>query len=190
MRTKTVAQTVLVAALVASPAAGRNISVDAITRATTYHSHEGDVAVLTDGRLPDGDEATPAFVWNTQGILVFEWSDPLPLIRVRVYAGAIGNDYVIRSFVGGRLNDEGTLREPAGLLTANAEEYSRATNGWTDTVLPEGTVADNIELLALGPIELYDVEILVGVDETAVRSLQWSEVKGDYRTTPDPKPRR
>lgn len=39
------------------------------------------------------------------------------------------------------------------------EEHSRAANSWIDTALPESTLADNIELLALGPMVLYEVEI-------------------------------
>jgi hypothetical protein len=200
MRATTVAQVVFIATLVTNQAIGKNIAVDAninidtnvavdaVTRATTYHSHEGDVDVLTDGLVPDADEAAPAFFWNTQGILVFEWSVPLPLTRVRVYVGEIGNDYVITTFVGGRLDDAGTLREPQGLRTASVEEHSRATGGWIDSPLPEGTMADNIELLALGPIELYEVQIQVPAGETAVRALRWSELKSHSRDG-NPRPR-
>ena len=87
MRATTVAQVVFIATLVTNQEIDGNIAVeasvkiDAVTRATTYHSHEGDVDVLTDGLVPDADEAAPAFFWNTQGILVFEWSEPLPLTR-------------------------------------------------------------------------------------------------------------
>ena len=98
------------------------------TRATTYHSHDGEVAALTDGLVPGGGETAPAFRWNTQGTLLFEWSEALPFNRVRGYADDVSNDYVIRTFVGGKLDDAGTLREPEGQETANVEEYSRTAN--------------------------------------------------------------
>ncbi len=178
MRATVVAQMVLVAAVFAAQAGGRNVAVDAVTRATTYHSYDGEVAALTDGLVPGGAETAPAFRWNTQGILVFEWSETLPVSRVRVYVGGIGNDYVIRTFVGGRLNSAGTLREPEGLETASVEEHSRVADTWIDTDLPEGTLADNIEILALGPIVLYEVEIQVRDSETAVLNLTWGDLKG------------
>ena len=63
------------------------------------------------------------------------------------------------------------------LETATVEEHSRAANGWIDTLLPERTLADNIELLVLGPIVLYEVEIQVRDSETAVRNLAWGDLK-------------
>ena len=53
-------------------AASRNITPDAVTRATIWNSHEGDPDVLGDGKVPQDADALP-FTWKTKGILVFAW---------------------------------------------------------------------------------------------------------------------
>ena len=54
-------------------------------------------------------EATP-FFWQTKGILTFAWQGELPLEKVRIYVGDIGNNFQLRAYQGGHLDDTGTLR--------------------------------------------------------------------------------
>ena len=62
-------------------AANRNITPDAVTRATIWNSHEGDPDVLGDGKVPQDADALP-FTWKTKGILVFAWEKPRQLEKV------------------------------------------------------------------------------------------------------------
>ena len=165
---------------------GRNAAVDAVTRATTWNTWEGDLASLVDGETPADDPQAGGFLWHGGGILVFEWEEPLDLEAVRVYIGAIGNDYEVHAYVGGRLDETGTLREPEGTRTASAANHSRVTDAWTEVRFPGGTRADNIELVALGTIVFHEVVVRVRDGRaTAVSSSGWGRVKGDGAVYPE-----
>ena len=172
----------LLLALFLPAAAGRNLAVDAHTRATTWNDHEGDPAWLSDGLFPPAAEARP-FTWKTKGILVFEWGEAVEVERVRIRVGAVANDYQVRAFVGGRLEEEGAAREPPGEQTARAEDYSRTVDGWVEIVLPPDTRADNLELRTLGPASFFEVEILTAA-ATSVRGRNWAAVKLEAEGAP------
>ncbi len=155
--------------------AGRNVAVDALTRATTWNEHEGDPAWLTDGLVPPQAGARP-FVWKSKGILVFAWDRISEIEGVRIRVGEIANDYQVRTFVGGRLEDEGAVRDPPGEQTARVEDFSRVVNDWVEIGLPAGARADNMELRALGPAHFYEVEILAAA-ATSVSGRSWAAVK-------------
>lgn len=158
-------------------AASRNITPDAVTRATIWNSHEGDPAVLGDGKVPQDADALP-FTWKTKGILVFAWEEPLQLEKLRIYVGAIGNDYQVRTYLGGHLDETGTLREPEGVQTALIEENARAVDQWIEIYFSSDTMADNLELWTLGPTVLYEVEIYVhSLDATVIEKLSWGKIK-------------
>ena len=167
--------------MAASPALtgdGRNIAPDAVTRATTWNTFDGDLASLVDGVTPADDPEAGGILWHGGGILVFEWEEPLVLESVRVYIGAIGNDYEVRAWLGGRLDENGPLREPEGTRTASVADHSRVTDAWTEVPFPAGTRADNIELVALGTIVFHEVEVRVGGGRvTAVPLSSWGRVK-------------
>ena len=158
-------------------ATSRNIAPDAVTRATIWNSHEGDPDVLGDGKVPQDADALP-FTWKTKGILVFAWKEPLQLEKLRIYVGAIGNDYQVRAYLGGRLDETGTLREPKGVQTALIEENARAVDQWIEIYFSPDAMADNLELWALGPTVFYEVEIYVhSPDATGVERLSWGKIK-------------
>ncbi len=158
-------------------AASRNITPDAVTRATIWNSHEGDLGVLGDSKVPQDADALP-FIWTTKGILVFAWEEPLQLEKLRIYVGAIGNNYQIRTYLGGCLDETGTLREPEGMQTALIEENARAVDQWIEIYFPPATMADNLELWTMGPTVFYEVEIYVhSLDATAIERLSWGKIK-------------
>ncbi len=168
---------VLTSAVSAKRLQDRHLVPDAVTRATTWNSHDGEFATLADGYVPPAAEALP-FVWETKGILVFEWAEPQPLERVRIFVGSIGNNYQIRAYVGGRLDETGTLRDPEGEQTALLHVDERVTDQWIDIPFPLGTRADNVELWALGPTIFYEVEIHTQVPVgTAVSRATWGGIK-------------
>ncbi|MBT4098059.1 MAG: hypothetical protein HOE86_10470 [Gemmatimonadetes bacterium] len=157
---------------------GRNVAPDAVTRATTWNSHVGEFSTLSDGQIPSTDSAAPPFIWETKGILVFEWSEPVFLDSMRIYVGDVGNNYQVRAYLGGRLDETGTLREPEGQQTALLNIDDRVVDQWVEVSFAAGTQADNIELWSLGPTVFYEVEILAPAsDETSVRPLSWSQIK-------------
>ncbi len=163
-------------------ATGRNVAPDAVTRATVWNRYEGDLAFLGDGKVPPLDADAQALVWQGGGVLVFEWDEALPLEKVRVYIGEIGNNYEVRAYLGGRLDESGAIREPEGVQTARVEDNARVVGQWTEVFFPEGTVADNMELVALGSITFYEVEIYArGEHATAVENADWGRVKMAHR---------
>ena len=164
--------------------AGRNVAVDALTRATTWNEHEGDPAWLTDGLVPPEAGARP-FVWNSKGILVFAWDGIREIEGVRIRVGEIANDYQVRTFAGGYLEDEGAVRDPPGEQTARVDDFSRVVNDWVEIGLPADTRADNMELRALGPAHFYEVEILAAA-ATSVSGRSWAAVKLEAATADHP----
>lgn len=163
------------AAAALSLAAGRNLAVDAVTRATTWNEHDGDVAWLADGLVPS-DTTARAFAWNSKGVLAFSWTGVQPVARVRLRVGAIANDYQVRAYSGGVLQDDGATRDPQGDEMARVEDFTRVVDGWQEIALPPGTMADNLELRALGPARFYEVEIIAG-DGTPVPEITWASIK-------------
>ena len=153
---------------------------DATTRATTWNSFAGDFASLSDGLVPPSSDAQ-AFNWQTKGILVFEWPEVVSLERIRIYVGEIGNNYQVRAYVGGRLDETGTLREPEGLRTALLEIDDRVVNQWIEVPFAEGTRADNLELWTLGPTNFFEVEIYArSPGDSVVRPATWGHVKSGH----------
>ena len=164
----------LVAAASLSLAAGRNLAVDAVTRATTWNEHEGEAVWLIDGRVPPDD--TKAFVWNSKGILAFELGAVHTIDRVRIRVGDVANDYQVRAYLGGLLQEDGAARDPQGQQTARVDEFSRGSNGWVEIVLPAETLADTLALRNFGPARFFEVQILAP-EATAVTELTWAGVK-------------
>ena len=160
-------------------ASSRNLAPDALSRATTFNSYTGDLTALQDGKSPP-QEAAP-FFWHTKGILTFTWQGELPLEKVRIYVGEIGNNFQLRAYRGGQLDETGTVREPEGERTALLEENSRLIDQWVEIPFSGGVLADNLELRALGSVVIYEVEIYVRTGETAVERLGWGQVKARRR---------
>ncbi len=158
-------------------AQSRNVLPDAVTRATEWNDHVGDLELLVDGKVPTLDDDALPFVWNTKGILVFEWPKELSLEQVRIFVGDVGNNYQVRAYRGGRLDESGGLREPEGEQTALVMEDRRLTNQWLEIPLPAGTAADNVELWTLGPTEFYEVEVLAAASQTSIPSSSWARIK-------------
>ena len=158
-------------------ATSSNITPDAVSRATIWNSHVGELDVLGDGKIPQDADARP-FTWTTKGILVFAWDEPLRLEKLRIYVGNVGNNYQVRAYLGGRLDETGTVREPEGVQTAQIEANARAVDQWIEMPFPPNTQADNIELWTLGPTVFYEVEIYAHrPDDTAIEKLSWGSIK-------------
>ncbi len=160
--------------------AARNWTPDAVTRATTWNEHQGDLSALFDGKHP-GNEASPAFfLWEGKGILLFDFPEPVALAQFRVYVGAQSGFYTLRAYLGGHASGDGVGREPWGKLQARVENGEMLTNQWVALELPPGTVTDNLEFSAIGTSEYYEIEFL-GPEETPVRGARWGSIKAMQR---------
>ena len=165
-------------------AASRNVAPDAISRASTWNEHQGQVAWLTDGLVPTSEDQTAQpFVWSSKGMLAFEWNQVLAITQVRVYVGDADSDFEVRTYIGGQLSEDGATRDPQGERTATVADNSGAAHTWIVFDMPAGTQADNLELKTQGPTEIYEVEILTdsGPDATALRGDSWGRIKAKAR---------
>ena len=171
-------------ALSALDAASRNIAPDAVSRASTWNEHTGEVSWLTDGLVPTSqDQPAQPFVWSSKGMLAFEWDQVLPITQVRVCVGTADSDFEVRTYIGGHLSEDGSTRDPQGERTATVADDSGASNTWIVFDMPSGTQADNLELKTQGAAELYEVEILSdqGSTPTAVGHGTWGRIKASVR---------
>ena len=128
--------------------------------------------------LVQGHAKARPFLWEGGGSLVFEWQEPLALDKLRIFIGEIGNNYLVRTYLGGRLDETGVIRDPEGVQTALVTDDRRKIGQWAEVHFPAGTMADNIEVLALGTIVFYEIEIHARDDRpTAIQRLQWRQIK-------------
>jgi len=166
----------LAGALSLAGAASRNVAPDAVTRATTWNEHQGQVAWLTDGLVPPDGAAAP-FVWPSKGLVALEWPQALDLVQVRVRVGTADSDFEVRSYLGGRLLEDGAARDPHGERTATVADDSGVADAWIVFDMPAGTRADNLELKTQGTTQIYEIEVLAEVGGTAVEAASWAQVK-------------
>ncbi|HCL28163.1 MAG TPA: hypothetical protein DIC52_06980, partial [Candidatus Latescibacteria bacterium] len=72
------------------------------------------------------------FLWEGGGSLVFEWQEPLALDKLRIFIGEIGNNYLVRTYLGGRLDETGVIRDPEGVQTALVTDDRRKIGQWVE----------------------------------------------------------
>ena len=167
---------VLATALVAVPVAAQNdLSVDAVTRATTLNPMKGDVAVLTDGITPETDPQAGAVEGGGVGLLRVEWPRLVSLATIRIYAG-LAERYSVLGYAGGTFNDQGQREEvetPAysveGLAPLDA-------NIWFDIPCRPDIPIDNLGLVFVGTSIIYEVQFIGPID-TAVEQATLGLVK-------------
>ena len=161
-------------------ASRRNLTPDAVTQATTWNDYEGDIGALFDGKTPDNSEAPSSFLWVSKGILWITFPEPVELAELRLYVGSEAGEYIVKAYLGGKLDLDLGGRSPEGELKARVESREYVKHGWATLVLPPGTVIDNVELVTFGTAELYEMELL-GPVETSVRASHWGVIKAMQR---------
>ncbi len=157
----------------------RNLAPDAITRATEgYNEHEGEIALLTDGRHPDNDGAAGVFVWPNKGNLTFALPRPEQVSSLRIYVGDDAGAYQATAYGGASYGDEGQTVTEGATVSARVTNFDFATNAWVDLAFPAGTTTDYIELSTSQGAQFYEIEIWAdGQVVTGVRPQTWGEVK-------------
>ena len=159
---------------------GDNIAPDAVTRATQgYNVFEGQLASLTDGLHPANHGAAASFYWPTKGNLVFQFTQPEPVIGVRVYVGSDGGAYQVRAYIGAVFTEEGQTGVGEATLLADAHDASFAKNGWVELAFAGPVETDYLELATDSGAELYEIEILAppGHRPTAIPQASWAAIK-------------
>lgn len=164
--------------MTAAAAWAQDLTVDAVTRATVLNPSTGDVAALTDGRLPDTDPTAPAFGWPVAGFLVVEWPQPVLVEQVRVYLGEMDR-YAVYGYLGGSFNDTG---QRVGVQTP---AYSReglwpgVEAGWFDMPIPAPVEIDNMGIQFTGGARIYEIQF-VGPHGTVIAPASLGEIKRAY----------
>lgn len=157
----------------------RNLAPDAITRATEgYNEHEGEIALLTDGRYPGNDDAAGAFVWPNKGNLTFALPRPEQVSRLRIYVGDDAGAYQATAYRGASYGDEGQTVVEGATVSARVTNFDFVTGDWVDLAFPAGTTTDYIELSTSQGAQFYEIEIWAeGQVITGIRPQTWGEVK-------------
>lgn len=166
----------------------RNLAPDAITRATEgYNTHEGETALLTDGRHPGNDGVAQAFIWPNKGNLTLALPRPEEVSKLRIYVGDDAGAYQATAYIGASYGDDGQTVAEGATVSARVTNFDFATNAWVDLPFPAGATTDYIELSTSQGAEFYEIEIWAeGQVITRVRPQTWGEVKVRVAVDKDP----
>jgi hypothetical protein len=177
MRTGLAAAVVLALSGVSMAGAAGDLTVDVVTRATELNPRNGELAALTDGRIPETDPDAPAFGWGAGGFLVVEWPQPVLLVKIRFCLGQMDR-CAYYGYLGGSFNSTGQ-RIGVNPPLYSREAVPRVTSGWFEVAIPEPGLIDNLGIQFTGATQLFEVEF-VGPDGTAVRPASLGLVKRQY----------
>ena len=136
-----------------------DITPDAVTMATTHNMSTGEVAYLTDGRIPDRDSLAPAFTWNWIGLLAVSWPDTVHLAKIRVYLGEMSS-YRLFGYSGGGFTEEGYR---VGVETAAfglENVVPPGTTGWYEITCAPEVAIDNLSFQVIGGAVMYEMQFL------------------------------
>lgn len=166
----------LAVALVASAATARtDLTVDAVTRATTLNPVTGDISVLTDGDTPENDPMAGAVEFGGIGLLVAEWPEPVELATIRIHLGLMER-YGVYAFQGGSTTETGQrvdVEDPAYTKEGLAPLES---NIWFEIECRPDIAVDNLALSLVGTTVIYEIQFL-GPARTAVEPASLGALK-------------
>ena len=160
-------------------AAGPNIAVDAVTRATTgYNQYQGKLADLTDGADPDNASDPGAFRWPNKGDLIFQFNHPRRVDGVRIYVGEDAGAYQVTAYLGAEYGRNGQTVLENAVILAKAHDFSFRKHGWTDLLFAESVETDYLELATESGAVFYEIQILgSGKVRSSVDRTSWGHIK-------------
>jgi hypothetical protein len=164
--------------LVASLGTAQDLTLDAVTRATTLNPSTGAVAVLHDGRTPDLDPTAPAFTWESTGLFAVSWDHPVQVAALRVYLGEMQR-YAVYGYLGGRFTDTGQRVDVETPVFSREGLVPIDAAGWYEIALPGDRAVDNLGIQVIGSAILYEIQ-LVGPAGTAVELSSLGLIKKDF----------
>ena len=155
----------------------RNVAPDAVTKATEgYNTYTGELAYLTDGKVPQNDEAPGVFKWANKGFLIFELPYPVSISEVRINVGESSGPYTVTFFLGAKLSADGQTRSPEGVEQGYIANYDYATHQWVSLKPDTPIIADYVQLDTIGSPDIYEMEILAE-DNTSVQTTSWGWIR-------------
>ena len=153
-----------------------DLTPDAVTRATTWNSYEGELSFLTDSETPENNPNAGVFTWPEKGIIVMEFPQATHIGQVRIYTGDNASSLQIGVYLGGRRMDDGGGRDPEGEQKFFHTFTDVGANEWFSHVFTEALEADNLEIHCSGRTDIYEIEIN-SPEGIGVESTIWSNVK-------------
>lgn len=142
----------------------KDITADAVSRATIRNIHTGHVAALTDGRVPDDDISADALAWEGVGMVAVSWPDSVHLVRVRAFVTGV-NRYRIFGYAGGGFSDRGDREGVETAVYGREDVVPAGTNGWWDIPFPSDRAIDNLSFQVIDGGAIYEMRFF-GVDES------------------------
>ena len=161
--------------LATSATAQTDLTVDAVTRATTLNPYDGNVAALTDGITLEDDAAAGAVAWGGAGLFVAAWEEPVKIARVRIYLGLMER-YAFYAYLGGSFSDAGTRIEVEEVAYTKEGLAPLDENIWWEFEAQPEIAVDGIGLSLGGTTVIYEIQFL-GPDGTAIEPMSLGMLK-------------
>ena len=166
---------ILIIAMAAEIFAFKDLTVDAVTMATTHNPMSGEVAWLTDARTPATDPQAPAVAWDWIGLLAVSWPDTVRLATIRVYLGEL-HTYRVFGYVGGGFTKDG-LRLGEELPVYGWEKSTpKGITGWYDIPCSMHDPIDNLSFQVIQGATIYELQFL-SPGGTAIQHSSFGAVK-------------
>jgi hypothetical protein len=156
----------------------KDITLDAVTMATTHNFWTGDLTWLTDGRVPDNDPEAQAVEWEWIGLLAVSWPDTVRLETIRVYFGEL-HTYRLFAYVGGSFTEEGQRLGEEFSVYGWEEAVPEGITGWYDIPCPAESPVDNISFQVIGGATIYEMRFL-RPGGTAIQPASFGAVKRSF----------
>jgi len=142
----------------------KDITADAVTKATIRNIHTGDVAALTDGRVPDDAMSAEALAWEGVGMVTVSWPDSVRLVRIRAFVTGV-NRYRIFGYAGGGFSDRGDREGVETAVYGREDVVPRGTSGWWDIPFPPDMAIDNLSFQVIDGGAIYEMRFF-GLEES------------------------
>ncbi len=145
----TLAAALAIGAVLPEQSGTRDITADAVTRATVRNIYRGEVSSLTDGHAPDDDGLAGALSWEGLGMVTVSWPDTVRLSRIQAYVSGVSR-YRIFGYLGGGFSDRG---DREGTETA----ASGGASGWWDITPAADVAIDNLSFQVIDGGAIYEM---------------------------------
>lgn len=152
----TLAAALAIGAVLPEQSGTRDITADAVTRATVRNIYKGEVSIITDGHTPDDDGLAGALSWEGVGMVTVSWPDTVRLSRIQAYVSGV-NRYRIFGYLGGGFSDRGD-REGTETAAYGGENIIPAgTSGWWDITPAADVAIDNLSFQVIDGGAIYEM---------------------------------
>ena len=157
----------------------RNISPDAVTRATTSaRTYQGRLSFLSDGHHPGNSEAPGAFAWPSDGNLSFQFDEPRPIAALRIYVGEDAGYYWLTAYRSAPPDETGQTNAADAVVVADTSALDLLVNTWVEMPFPPAAEADYVVVRTVDSATFYEIEILMPeTDPSAVTPESWGIIK-------------